>query len=457
LERLTPFFVAQFIVFLLAASSQAETLKEAVQAAVTTNPALKANSAEMKATASELLQLRGEFLPTVEAFGDLGRERVDNPSFLTPADNNTTKTTSQIGAGVELVLFDGFRRSNLVYANAARLDGSIFRLLDASETMALNATEAYIDVYRHRVLARVASNNLERHREIGRKVSALVEGGRLPVSDELTINDRIESADLALLDVQRALRDANARYERVIGRQPSGNMSLPGAAVPGSLDVVTQNAIANSFRLRYAQTQIEQSKFQTEVALADNLPRVSLNAGVTQGRNRGGETGDQSDQFIGLRFNWTLYQGGRKAERNAFAQRTYKAAFERDVAVREVRELSARTWNSFTTNSERARKLNEQLGINRLLVQAYEEEFEAAKRTLLDLLEVERSRFNVEFMKVSADASLAFSRYRVLAVQSQLASHFGIRQSDIALEPGYQAKVQAAPFSVFDVTIENLE
>lgn len=441
---------------LISAGSRAETITQAVRTAVTTNPAIRANSSEMRATAFELAQLRSEFLPTVDLFAEYGTQRIDDPAFLSPADNNMNKSRRQIGVNVKYVLFDGFRRANYIYASSARVDGSIFRLLDASETMALNASEAYIDVVRHRALLGVARRNLARHREIGLRVRQLVEGGRLPFSDQLTIEDRIDFASLALLDVQRALRDANARYYRVIGNQPGNDMVLVSAPGPSSLDAVTQTAIKNNFRVRYAQTQIDQTRFQQEVILSDNLPEVSLNLGASNGVNRNGLTGDRTDVYFGLGLNWTLYQGGRRQEKSALAERNYKASFERDTAVREVRELAAKSFNNYRSAAERTSMLRQQLEINQLIVKAYGEEFEAAKRTLLDLLEAERSRFNVEFQKVSSEASLAFSTYRVLAAQSTLASHFGIQQSDIALDPNFQEKAKVSPTFVFDVNIEPL-
>lgn len=440
-----------------ALSVPAESLQQAVQRALTTNPAIKASSAEMKASAFELYQLRGEFLPTVDLYGEVGAQHVDDPAFLPGTDNDTTQARRQIGVNAKLVLFDGYRRANLVYARSARVDGNVFRLLDASETMALNAAEAYIDVFRHQSLLSVARRNLEQHREIEARVRALVDGGRLPYSDLLTIEDRIDAAQLAIIDVQRSLRDANARYERVMGVQPTSGMSIPSARVPASQAELTQTALTNNFRILHAQTKLDETEFNKQIVLSDNLPQLSLNAGASYGVNRNGLTGERTDAFIGLGLNWTLYQGGRKYERNALAEIGYQAAFERETTVREVRELAAQSWNNYVSTSQRASQLRQQLDINRLIVEAYNEEFDAAKRTLLDLLEVERSRFNVEFQKVSADASRAFSTYRVLAAQSTLARHFGVKSSDMALEPKFRERARTTPTYIFNTTIEPLE
>jgi adhesin transport system outer membrane protein len=457
MKRLSGVIAAAAAGILFAASAQAETLRQAVQHAVTTNPLVQARSANMRATAYELMQLRGEFMPTVEVFGDIGKQRVDDPTSLTVSENDVTKTSRQAGLRASLVLFDGHRRANLVYANAARVDASIFSLLDASETMALNATEAYIDVYRHRALLDVARRNVRAHVAIGNRVRDLVEAGRLPVSDELTIDDRIAAARLAELDVSRSLREAQARYERVIGHMPKGNMTLTKVPLPRSQQELKQTAITNSYRLKTAQARVDQTRHQQGVSLSDTMPRITLDAGVSRGDNRNGNFNERNDQFVGLNFNWTLFKGGREDQRRALAQRTYESSFERDAALRDVHELAHRVWTSLTVNSERLQRLNQQLAINRSIVRVYGEEFDAAKRTLLDLLEVERSRFNVEFEQVSAEASLAFSKYRVLAAQSKLAAHFGIAPSDIALEPDFQQRALVKPTAVFNTVVEPLK
>ena len=101
--------------------------------------------------------------------------------------------------------------------------------------------------------------------------------------------------------------------------------------------------------------------------------------------------------------------------------------------------------------------MQEQLRINRLLVEVYGDEFLAAKRTLLDLLQVERARFNVEFESVGAQAALAFSTYRTLATRSKLAAHFGLQKADLALDPSFLSRATASPTAIFDTTIEPLE
>ncbi|WP_425093688.1 TolC family protein [Tropicimonas sp. S265A] len=436
----------------------AMTLEQAVRVAVTSSPTISKATAEARASAQDLGALEREYLPTVSLTAQGGAERVDDPVGLTPEDNDETKFARRIDLNAELVLFDGYRRSNLVYQGAADLDGSLFRMLDASETLALNATEAYIDVVRHRQLVDAARRNVARHKEIGAQVRAQVEGGRLPASSALQVSDRIDAAELAELEVRQALRDANARFERIVGQPPGTDMAIPRPTqLPGTEDDLVQAAMRNSFRLRAAQTAIDRARFEKTIVESNRLPRVSLNAGAMYGEDLEGSRGEESDLYIGFRLNWELYAGGRSPESRALAERVVQAQAERDEALREVRALAQRSWNTFQSATERAILLERQLRANRSLVRQYTDEFEASTRSLLDVLEAERALFRVQFQKISSDASFAFSQFRLLATQSVLAGYFGVKPTGIALEPGFQSQALQSPTAVFDTAIEPLQ
>jgi outer membrane protein, adhesin transport system len=443
---------------LLAGHASAEPLRSAVEAAVTTNPAVLAASAEARASAFEALQLKSEYEPAVRLFGEVGPQWVNDPANLSAEDNEDWKISRSVGVEAEVLLFDGYRRANLLYASAARVDGNIFRLMDASETMALNATEVYIDVFRHRGLVAAAERNLERHRQIAAQVTSLVEGGRLPVSDRLQVEDRVRAAELALIDVRRALEDAGARYTRIVGRPPSGPMSVPMlSGLPRNSAALVDAAVQRSHRVRVAETELNSALYAQRIVEADRAPRVTLNAGGRYGQDVDGASGDDSDVFVGFRFNWTLYQGGRTPQSRALIEARSKAMSERNVAIREVRELAERTWNGYRANDQSARVLADQLASAEGLVTQFRSEFEAGTRSLLDVLEAERVRFDVEFEKLSADASFAFSTYRLLAVESRLADHFGVAPANMPFSADFEARALADPQSVFRTAIPALE
>lgn len=436
----------------------AESLASAVRAAVTQNPKAQAANADVRATLFEMLELKGLYQPEVTLFGEIGGQIVDNPTSLSASENNTFKETGQIGIGVEYVLFDGHRRENLVYRNATRLDASILRQMDATETLALNAVEAYIDVMRLRGLSVLAADNIIRHQDIGRQLDDLVEGGRLPKSDGFLLDDRIVAARDAKLGIDQSLSNAIARYIRIVGHAPKGAMKAPGVkGLPKDLRSFQNEAVRRSYRVQIADKIAREKRFDANIKSADRKPRVTLNGGVNYGVNRDGNLGNRSDAFVGVRMNWTLYNGRRPAQSQGLEQRIHQAELERRIAADEVRELAARTWNGYIRNSKRSALLDSQLRANTMIVRQYRDELKAAKRSLIDVLEAERTLFNVKVQKASADAATTFGRYRILATRSQLAAHFGLAQSNVLFAPDYEARAVKAPrAAVFNTVVEPL-
>jgi adhesin transport system outer membrane protein len=451
--------IAVSVAFLTAGPTLAESLANAVKSAVTKNPAAQAADADVRATLFELLELKGEYQPEVTLFGEAGAQIVDNAASLSAADNGKLRGTAQIGVGVEYTLFDGHKRENLVYRNATRLDASILRAMDASETLALNAVEAYIDVMRLRGLSHMAADNIARHQEIAGQVRELVEGGRLPTSDGFLVDDRIAAAKDAKIGVDQSLANAHARYVRVIGHKPGRKMKVPGVkSTPKDLRSFQNEAVRNSFRVRVADKVARETVFEGNIKKSARKPRVTLNGGVTYGLNRDGNSSNRADAFVGARINWTLYNGRRPAQSASIKERTRQAELERRVAADEVRELTARTWSAYIKNSKRSRLLAEQLRANFLIVRQYRDELTAAKRSLIDVLEAERTVFNVKFQKASADAALSFSRYRMLAARSRLAEHFGVSPANMLFAPDYEQRALNSPkAAVFNTVIEPLK
>lgn len=444
----------------VAQPASAESLRAAVRAAVTTNPTGRAANADVKASALELLQLRGEYQPRLLLQGEAGAERYDDPRRLGPSDNSDTKFKREIGLIAELTVFDGYRRANRVYRNAARLDKSIFGLLDASETMALNAVEAYIDVARHVRLLGVASRNIARHEEIARQVDDLVDGDSLPVSARFEVQERLLAARLSRLDVERALADARARYRAVVGHDPGRMGPVPSVkALPLTRSEMVLRSLRNSFRLKGAGHSVAQTRFQSGIDTADDKPQVTLQAGVRAGRDVAGTSGSETDAFVGVRMDWELYAGGRDARRRALQQRSLQAEAERRKVVREVREMAERSLNAYHANIERTVLLDRRETAARKTSEQYQDQFRAGTRSLLDVLDAERTLFNIEFENFSAKAGFTFSQYRMLAAQSRLAVHFDIEPADVPLEPDFTARAENAPraTSIFKTEIRALE
>lgn len=446
----------------------AASMKSAVSKAIKTHPTGLAQRSNKRAIANELEESRSQFLPQVDLFGDIGAEIVHNPSSLSSSDNDRWKASRQIGVSAQFMLFDGYERANNVYRNAARLDGALYSILATTEALALNAVEAYIDVYRHRKLLAIARLNIRRHNKILRQIRARVSGGKSPQSDVFQIEERVFAARAVEVEIQTASKDAQAKYRKAIGNSAKGKMRIPRPKrVPRTLSSLKSSSVANNYELKALAKSISENEYASEANRSALAPKLSLEGRATAGADRGGSRGTERDAYVGLKLSWKLYDGGISESRaTSLAERAAQSGHQRDVRVREIKETAERSWNAFTGGKKRFLILSSQVRSNMKIVRNYREEYELSKRSLLDVLDAERARFNSEFQQISVEAAYRYSTFRMLATQSKLARYFGHTQSSIAPKPVFERKFvntsgrvfsSSSSQSVFDINIDPLK
>ncbi|MEL6747709.1 MAG: TolC family protein, partial [Pseudomonadota bacterium] len=132
------------------------------------------------------------------------------------------------------------------------------------------------------------------------------------------------------------------------------------------------------------------------------------------------------------------------------------AQYQRDALVRDVAEIAGKAWNAFTLGVERYELLQQQERAAGRIVSNYREEYSLSKRSLLDVLDAERARFNTGFQRISALAAARFAQYRMLAVQSRLVDYFGAQPAVHIRKPNFESQVRGKPLQVFDITIDPL-
>lgn len=429
----------------------AHDIRDSVRTALASNPKIRARDAAVRAAAFDLLETRGSYMPTVSIFGTIGPEYVDDPGGLTPSDNAHTKNAREIGIMARLPVFDGLRRANTVYARAARLDREMFAFLDASETMSLTVAQAHIDVARLEALMRIARDHLNRHLEISRQVEEQVTGGRLPLSDQLQAETRVEAVRITISDLERDLDLARARYLELVGIPPRAPLTTPAIpALPRSRDAMIRTAVRNNFRIRSAQANVDARKFERNIAEADYLPQVSVNTGASVGRDLDGSSGDESRVFVGVTLDWQIFSGGRTERRLSLIERQNEALYDRMAIIREVERLADEAWSRHQSYRRVADLAARQVATNRELVDQYLVEFNAATRSLLDVLIAETELFHARLTQLNAQAGALFSAYRILAAESRLAEHFGIDRTGELLALEVRATETQKPFSVID-------
>jgi adhesin transport system outer membrane protein len=431
------------------------TLIEAVRHTVETHPSIDAATANRKASGFQLRQAQGRLLPTLDAQGDAGGQYIDQPQGLDPEDNAEWFFRRQGGLTLRQMVFDGFDRSNDIYKNAARLDAAALRVLERSEIEALNAIEAYIDLYRHMRLIRISKANVARHQEILGLVRQLVEGGKSPESDVTQTRERLAAARAVHAQVQQAFLEAEAKFRQVIGLEPH---KLQPAhypkGLPGSRQSAVSIAVGRNPTLKALDADIDVAEFEREQSKSQYWPQVSLEGSANWGEDLDGTPGKKEEYNGRVVLSWNLFNGFITTNRvRELNQRLGQAQFEYDARARDIIAAVERAHAAYVMGGQRLAAQREQVRDNTQLVVSYQEEYRLSKRSLLDLLDAERAKFDSQFQLFSIEAVHIFSAFQLLASMGILLSTLGIEPSPYATA---DHREQAQDGNIFNIDIQPL-
>lgn len=439
--------------------AHAETLQQAVTRALSNSDARQVAIKTIEAQGKQLSISQGNRGPVIDVFGEVALEDVDDGTLPGGLSRQTSQVARQAAATVTYPVIDGLRAINQVYREATVLDAEIIRLSDATETIALNAVQAYIDVFRRRNIVAISEENISVHLEIAQQVNDQVDAGRLSEPDRFQANDKLLAARLAHADARASLADALSSYRFVIGSEPQGGLAVPALRnIPTSAGSIESNAVGNSFLLKVAQKDIDAFDYQEAIDLADWQPQLDLFLRGGVETDLEGAEGTETTFSTGVRFNWTLYKGGTREDTIARTRDLKMRAYYRKRQVEdEVRDLARRSWNAYRAAVERRTLLQSTVTNNEDIVAAFRSEFEAAKRPLLEVLDAERALFNLKVRRANAEAAVAFQQYRMLAAQSLLSRHFGLSPFGRSLNADFESRIKVNPRGGFDVSAPALE
>ena len=414
--------------FITAQPVSATSLKQAIAYGVKHNPRVTAAQASRRATNAVLGQARARYLPEVALNADVGKQKIDRPEGFGPLVNDQTRTRRQVTLSVRQVLFDGFDRANQIYSSQARISAAAEKVMARSEAVALTIVEAYIDVVRHQALLRLAKENVARHRRLLRIVKERAAGGKTSDGDLQQTNERLQAAIALVSQIKIALGTSKAKYKSSVGKAPSRLHAVRMARnLPRSPRSAMRLALDHHPRLRAMRAEIDVADFDVEQFKSSLYPQVYLEGNASRGFDLDGTPG-KSDELKGMIvLNWKLYDGGARTNRiEELNERASVKIAEYDVAVRELQEQIDIAWVRYREGGNQVAAVRKQLNQNKRVLAAYEKEYEANKRSLLDVLDAESSRFASEFDLSNVGAIQKFSGYQLVATSGRLLSYFGV-------------------------------
>jgi outer membrane protein, adhesin transport system len=408
-------------------AQSAFTLRDAILIAVQTNPGVGEAAANRRATESELRQNQGVLLPQVRLEASAGPEKLNQkdihpPLAAVPLGNDETLYGRKASVVVRQLLFDGFSSINDIWRQSARVQAAAARVHERSELIALDTTEAYVDIVRYTRLVALAQENVAAHQNILSNVDQRFRGGRAGEGDLAQTQERVEAALAALAEFRRSLDDAKAKYRKVVGLEPY-NLRGPGrlAGLPASRDEALAVTLARNPTIKAAQGDTDAAKYAFRSTAGAFVPTVSLEGRLTEGKNTDGNFGAFESTSGKIVASWDIYRGGQDSwRRNEMAERYTEQTMRHARLQRDANESIDRAWAARTITNDRIAALTRQIASDRKVISAYSKEYELGQRSLIDLLNAQNQFFNANVSLISARAVAIFADYQLLAAMGSL-------------------------------------
>lgn len=408
---------------------QARSLVESIRLALETNPEIGQAVANREAVEFELIQAQGLFAPRVDLEASVGIQRYDTPARRAAGIADDPLYPARVGLNLNYDLLDGGARDAQVATQTARVSGAEHRVAERSELVALEIARIYFEVVLQRRILDLSRQNVAFHQMTLDNVSAAASGGQLTEADRFQAIERLAASRARVVEAQEELGALLVQYERYVGEQ-LGTPTIPGRPVeafPASLDEAVSRALIANPMILLARSDADAANAQVRQAEAGVLPKLSLQAGASAATNFGGVVGETYDTYGRLALTWNLYDGGvRPAQIQESLRRENEALLGLHQAGREVSEAVSSAWIRMVGQREVASVYRDQLDASAQLIEAYQEQFDIGERTLLDLLDAQNTRHNLQVLHETAQYSARFAEYRVMAASGSLLSGLGL-------------------------------
>jgi len=424
---------------LLVPLSTADTLREVVAKSLETNPEVRFEARAFQALEQERRRAFGGYLPRVDLDVSAGQARRD-------FDDRGTFDRHYAELSITQMLFDGFRVRSQVEEADQQLREQYFRLMSEAEQKALAITETYLDVKRYRYLVELAQGNVNNHIQVRDQVRERADQGVGSQADLYQAEGRLALAQSNLRTEVSNLQSVTARYQRLTGTVPATELapaSELGKAVPPELETVLEQAFTNNPTIHASFANIHAAQSALDVAKANNYPTVEL--GFRQGTYKNNNSFDSRadpDNFgdeglLELRMRYNLYNGGsdRAAQRAAY-HRIGEAESQRDKACVDLRQTATIAWSELENLSTKIPMLQAHRDSSTQVVQAYRDQFDIGRRSLLDVLDSENEAFQSERNLIHGQYDRLLMRARVLNSMGQLLRALGLTAEDSMPDAG---------------------
>lgn len=408
---------------LFASSANAETLREALAKAYTTNPTLTGARAGQRAN--------DENVPIAKSRGRPGLDL--SASYTENVQTSSSASPARQAAGrlnFDVPIYQGGAVRNAIRAADSRVDAGQANLRGTEASVFSQVVAAYMDVLRDEAIVglnrnqvKVLKTNLDATRD-------RFEVGDLTRTDIAQSESRLALAQSQLEGAESNLIASRERYIQLVGDEPDDLQQPPPLPnLPQTADLAVEKALADNPDLIAAKKNQDAARFDVGSAKAARLPKVSLVADKSyanflnslQSFIPGFNTSQTSENAsAGVQLTLPLYQGGAPSAQVRQAQARSSQAIEQVVAAeRSVIAQTRSAFASFRASNAVIASSEAAVAATALSLEGVRAENTVGNRSILDILNAEQEYLNAQVQLVSARRNAYVAGFSLLAAMGQ--------------------------------------
>src|SRR5215217_2646 len=280
-------------VLLCASPAFGVELRDAVQAALNTNPEIRQAVANRVATQEERVQAQGLWYPRISVEGSAGIRNLRNPTRRSIGIADDTLWPIEGDLIVDQLLFNSGGREAEIRRQASRTDAAAARVEERSEFVALNVARNYIDYLLQQRLVAISEDNAAFHERLAGDLREGVSKGSISIADQQQAEERLQSARARVTEAREDLETAGIQFRTLAG-VPIDSVSMPpdlAQCMPATLEEAEAMARQNNPRVQESVADLSTARELIRAARSDMGPRLNLEGTARVGDDVDGVSG----------------------------------------------------------------------------------------------------------------------------------------------------------------------
>ena len=398
------------------------SLQEAIETAMAANPEILQAQYNTEAIQMEREQAQSLFLPRLDVEASAGVRRLENRTRKALGIANEELYALEAQATLDWTVLDFGRRQGEKLRQAARVDGASLRVVERSEFIGLQIARQYLDVLLQQRIVAAAQDNLAFHDALVKDLTRGVQEESISVADLQQAEERFLSARVRESEAIESYESAQHALRRLTGLTVN-QVQLPpdlSSALPSTEDETLGLARTRNPLVLEAQADVDAAHAQVMAAKGDFYPTVGVDVRGRIGEDIDGFQGETNDVQARVYLRWNIFDDGlKRGKYQEMVHRASQARYRLHQVTREAEEDASNSWTALRTQQSIGTALSRQSEVSDDLLLSYRSQFNVGRRSLLDVLDAQNTRFNTQVRLETSRFSQLFAQYQILAATNR--------------------------------------